>query len=98
MKIHEGPAYKSGICEPSISVDPTNPMNIYAASILDNFYQSTDGGRSWTLEKISSSFGVWGDPCHYRPKWSGVLLPLKRPRRHQLAQRLHIRPHGPVKP
>ena len=63
VKIHEGPAYKSGICEPSISVDPTNPMNIYAASILDNFYQSTDGGRSWTLEKISSSFGVWGDPC-----------------------------------
>ena len=64
-----GPAYKSGICEPSISVDPTNPMNIYAASILDNFYPSTDGGRSWTLEKISSSFGVWGDP--------GVSLPTK---------------------
>ena len=26
--------------------------------------------------------------CHYRPKWPGVLLPLKRPRGHQLAQRL----------
>ena len=63
IKIHEGPADKSGICEPSISIDPTNPLNIYAASILDNFYQSTDGGRSWTLGKISSSYGVWGDPC-----------------------------------
>ena len=40
VKIHEGPANKSGICEPKYKVDPTNPMNIYAASILDNFYQS----------------------------------------------------------
>ena len=63
VKIHEGPSFRSGICEPSISVDPTNPMNVYAASILDNFYQSTDGGITWTQEKISSPYGVWGDPC-----------------------------------
>ncbi|HCP41161.1 MAG TPA: glycosyl hydrolase [Cryomorphaceae bacterium] len=63
VKIHEGPSFLSGICEPSISVDPTNPMNVYAASILDNFYQSADGGLTWTQEKISSPYGVWGDPC-----------------------------------
>ena len=63
VKIHEGPSFLSGVCEPSISVDPSNPMNIYAASILDNFYQSTDGGITWRQEKISSPYGVWGDPC-----------------------------------
>ena len=63
VKIHEGPSYQTGICEPSISVDPTNTHNIYAASILDNFYQSTDGGQNWTTSKITSPHGVWGDPC-----------------------------------
>ena len=61
--IHEGPAYQTGICEPSISVDPTNTQNVYAASVLNNFYQSTDGGLHWTQEAISSTYGVWGDPC-----------------------------------
>ena len=63
MKIHEGLAIQSGICEPSISVDPTQPSNVYAASILNNFYQSTDGGATWEKSTIKSPYGVWGDPC-----------------------------------
>ena len=63
VKIHEGPSYQTGICEPSISVDPTNTSNIYAASILNNFYQSTDGGKTWTQDSLTSPYGVWGDPC-----------------------------------
>lgn len=62
IKIHEGPAYKTGICEPSIAVDPTNTLNIYAGSVLDNFYQSVDGGQTWSIDKITSPYGVWGDP------------------------------------
>src|SRR6056300_1686965 len=62
IKIHEGPAYKTGICEPSIAVDPTNTSNIYAVSVLDNFYQSVDGGQTWSIDKITSPYGVWGDP------------------------------------
>ncbi|HAF47301.1 MAG TPA: hypothetical protein DCG83_06420, partial [Cryomorphaceae bacterium] len=62
VKIHEGPAFKTGICEPSIAVDPTNPSNIYAGSVLNNFYQSTDGGTTWTTETLTSPYGVWGDP------------------------------------
>ncbi|MEY2963334.1 MAG: hypothetical protein RL754_595 [Bacteroidota bacterium] len=62
VKIHEGPSYQTGICEPTISVDPTNTQNIYAASVLNNFYQSTDGGLTWSTEKITSPYGVWGDP------------------------------------
>src|SRR5210317_1407499 len=61
--IHEGPANQTGICEPTISVDPTNTQNVYAASVLNNFYQSTDGGLHWTQEAISSPYGVWGDLC-----------------------------------
>ena len=42
---------------PSISVDPTNPMNIYAASILDNFIKvrTADAvGRSKRFQVLSS--------------------------------------------
>ena len=63
VKIHEGPSFKTGICEPSIAVNPTNTSHIVAGSILDNFYESTDGGLNWTVQKIESTHGVWGDPC-----------------------------------
>ena len=63
IKIHEGMAFKTGVCEPSISVDPTNKNNIYAGSILSNFYQSTNGGLTWTTSEITSPHGVYGDPC-----------------------------------
>lgn len=68
VKIHQGAAFRTGICEPSIAVDPTNTSNIYAGSVLDNFYQSTDGGKTWTNEKISSPYGVWGDPVIHADK------------------------------
>ena len=68
VKIHQGAAFRTGICEPSIAVDPTNTSNIYAGSVLDNFYQSTDGGKTWTTEKISSPYGVWGDPVIHADK------------------------------
>lgn len=63
VKIHEGLAVRTGICEPSISVDPTNTSNIYAASVLNNYYQSTDGGKTWDKQTLESPYGVWGDPC-----------------------------------
>lgn len=49
--------------EPSIKLDPLNPSNIVAASNINNVYYSTDGGRNWTSEKLSSTYGVWGDPA-----------------------------------
>ena len=36
--------------------------------VLDNFYQSIDGGKTWTNEKISSPYGVWGDPVIHADK------------------------------
>jgi len=48
--------------EPSIKLDPKHPEIIVAASNLNNYFLSSDTGRTWTLHNLSSSYGVWGDP------------------------------------
>jgi hypothetical protein len=55
-------ADKNLSCEPVIAINPKNPLNIVAASALDNVYFSLDGGATWQKKKISSPFGVYGDP------------------------------------
>lgn len=49
--------------EPSIVINPKNPDNIVAGAILDKVYVTEDAGKSWKRGRISSSMGVWGDPC-----------------------------------
>jgi hypothetical protein len=51
-----------GQSEPSIAIDPTNTNNIAAGCIISDYYYSKDGGSTWTSKKISSKYGVWGDP------------------------------------
>ncbi len=51
-----------GPCEPSIAMDPTNVNNLVVGSVLDRAYHSKDGGKTWKLDLIKSSYGVWGDP------------------------------------
>lgn len=49
--------------EPSIWINPKNPMEIMAGSNLNFWYYSQDGGENWTSDILSSSlYGVWGDP------------------------------------
>lgn len=48
--------------EPSIIISPKNPLNMVAGANLDNVYYSHDGGLTWTINTLSSSQGVWGDP------------------------------------
>ncbi len=48
--------------EPSIMMDPKHPQYLIAASNIDNYYLSSDTGRTWTAHTLSSSYGVWGDP------------------------------------
>ncbi|MBP6238031.1 MAG: T9SS type A sorting domain-containing protein [Saprospiraceae bacterium] len=48
--------------EPSIMINPKNPAQLIAASNLNNYFISSDTGRTWTIHKQTSSFGVWGDP------------------------------------
>ncbi len=51
-----------GPCEPSICINPANPQNIVAGSILNRIHISNDGGKTWTSDKLKSSLGVYGDP------------------------------------
>lgn len=50
------------MCEPSIAINPKNPLNIVAASVLNNIYFTKDGGVTWQKREVQSSFGVYGDP------------------------------------
>lgn len=48
--------------EPSICIDPKNPNNIVAGSILNWYAISSDTGRTWSVNRLQSTYGVWGDP------------------------------------
>ncbi|WP_340065211.1 sialidase family protein [Ascidiimonas aurantiaca] len=62
VKVYES-ASGLGPCEPSIYINPENPKQIVAGSVLDNVHYSHDGGITWHTNKLTSSLGVWGDPC-----------------------------------
>ncbi|UTW62132.1 T9SS type A sorting domain-containing protein [bacterium SCSIO 12741] len=48
--------------EPCIMIDPKRPHVLMAATVLNNYYRSSDTGYTWTEHALTSSFGVWGDP------------------------------------
>ena len=48
--------------EPSIMIDPNNPDILVAGSNLNYYYTSIDGGATWNVNTLTSSYGVWGDP------------------------------------
>ncbi len=48
--------------EPSIKLDPNDPSKIIAGANLNNYYTSSDTGKTWIENTLTSSFGVWGDP------------------------------------
>ncbi len=54
--------YQVGPCEPSICISPTNTDIVAGGSILDKFYFSQDGGKTWDISKLRSTHGVYGDP------------------------------------
>jgi hypothetical protein len=51
------------VCEPSIAINPRDPSNIVAASVLNNIYVTHDAGATWNKKKVESTFGVYGDPA-----------------------------------
>jgi len=46
-----------------ISINPTNPLNLAAGANIWYYYFSMDGGYTWTERDLTSTYGVWGDPC-----------------------------------
>ncbi len=49
--------------EVSITINPFNPNYLAAGANIDYAYYSTNAGLTWNQHTISSSLGVWGDPC-----------------------------------
>lgn len=49
--------------ETTICIDPKKPNIIVAAANTENYYFSSDTGKTWRDGSLESSFGVWGDPC-----------------------------------
>ena len=55
-------SYAFNECEPSIAINPRNTNQIAAGSVLKGYHYSVDGGLTWTSKKMSSTYGVYGDP------------------------------------
>ncbi len=51
-----------GACEPSIKLDPNDPDRMVAGVVLNHVLHSSDGGETWVKDKLTSPYGVWGDP------------------------------------
>ncbi len=49
--------------EPTIQINPYNTNEILAGANIASCYRSTDAGYTWTRITMTSSLGVWGDPC-----------------------------------
>ena len=59
VKVDEGAS--GNPCEPSITINKKNPLNIVVAASPDNVYYTVDGGDTWQMQKFTSSAGVSGD-------------------------------------
>lgn len=54
--------YPFNECEPSIAINPLNPDEIAAGTVLTGYHFSTDGGATWQTKTLKSPYGVYGDP------------------------------------
>ena len=49
--------------ETPIYINPKNTNVMIAGANISSYYYSFDGGHNWNRNPITSSVGVWGDPC-----------------------------------
>lgn len=49
--------------ETCVAINPANTQEMVVGANMNNFYYSNDGGLTWTHGTLTSSYGVYGDPC-----------------------------------
>lgn len=49
--------------EVSVAINPLDPNNLIAGANIRYVYYSTNGGVTWVQNNLTSTYGVWGDPC-----------------------------------
>lgn len=49
-------------CEPSIAVSQKDPRNIVGGVVMDLAIYTKDGGATWAETRLTSKYGVFGDP------------------------------------
>lgn len=54
--------YRYAQVEPSLAINPKNPLEMAVGTVLDDYYYTTDGGLTWTSKTLKSKYGVNGDP------------------------------------
>lgn len=54
--------YPEAQVEPSIAIDPSNPRKMIAGTVMNDYYYSRNGGKSWKSRSVQSKYGVNGDP------------------------------------
>ncbi len=54
--------YHAAQVEPAIAVNPNNPKEIIAGTVLNDYYYSKNRGKSWRSMTLKSPYGVNGDP------------------------------------
>ena len=48
-------------CEPSVVINTKKPENIVVSAAMNRIYHSTDSGRTWSEQRVTSPHGVWGN-------------------------------------
>jgi len=54
--------YHAAQVEPALAVNPNNPKEIIAGTVLNDYYYSKNRGKTWKSMSLQSPYGVNGDP------------------------------------
>jgi len=81
--------YEYAQVEPSIAINPNNLNEIIAGTVMNDYYYSTDSGKTWTSSSLRSKFGVNGDPVlHINSKGRYFYFHLSNPKDGQWIDRI----------
>ncbi|MDX1652850.1 MAG: sialidase family protein [Brumimicrobium sp.] len=58
----ETATYPYSQVEPSIAIHPHKPKLMIAGSVMNDYYYSRNGGKTWKSKSLSSEYNVNGDP------------------------------------